>query len=252
MKKTLAILLLGVIVAFATAPTLVAPASDGGTFSSPFVGAAFSPQIWTNGLPMDGSTYAGVGSAQLDTGSGLDSRLADDFTLAAPANYDGVEFIGGEFNGSNSSFADWFGMDIEVFADTGGSGPANPPGSPAYSTHVDWADITSCTQVYDSGSGAFCAHIVIESFTPMAIPVGDYWFSIWPYFDRGSGDPQTGMMMSTMITGDEVYFSSGYFGFPDWVTWDSVVGNGTQDLAFNMYGTGGAVEEATWGQIKAL
>ncbi len=251
MKKIALILLLGVVVAFATAPTLVAPASDSvSTFTSPFVGAAFGPLIWTNNQPMDASTYAGVGTAQLDTGTGMDSRLADDFTITSSVEYNGVEFLGGEWNGSNSEFTDWFGMDIEIFADDSGV-PANPPGSPLHSVHVDWADITSCTQVYDNGAGVYVAHIVIEYFNPIYLPAGDYWFSIWPYLNRGAGDPQTGMMRTPNDTGSDIYFSSGYFGYPDWVTWDSVVGWGPEDLAFNMYGFYPAVEETTWGQIKA-
>lgn len=248
MKKTLAILLLGVIVAFASAPTLVAPASDGGIFSSPFVGAAFDTEIYNNNVNMDGSGYASIMSAQLDTGSGLDSRCADDFVTTDAYTITGVEFLGGEWNGG-SAWTAWTGMDIEIFADDSGA-PANPPGAPLHTAHVVWGDITSSTVVVDNGT-SWVSHIVIESFTAYDLAAGSYWFSVWPYLDRGTGDPQTGMMATATATGSESYFSSGYFGYPDWVAGSSVFGS-AYDMGFNIYGTLIGIEEATWGQIKAL
>ncbi|MCD4733777.1 hypothetical protein K8R78_06015 [bacterium] len=242
MKKTLAILLLGVIVAFATAPTLVSSDSGSSIFHSPFVGAAFGTLIYDNGVPMDGSTYVNIGSAQYDTGSGLDSKIADDFTIATAVNFGGVEFLGGEWNGSHT---DWAGFDVEIFADDSGA-PANPPGTPLHVVHVDWADITSSTTVVDNGT-SWVDHIVVEDFGPIALTAGDYWFSIWPY---QAFPPQTGMMLAPTAAGSQIYFSSGYFGYPDWVT-GSTLGWDPSDLGFIMY-EWQSVEEATWGQIKAL
>jgi len=250
MKKTLAILLVGVIVAFATAPTLMAPEGTSGIFYSPYVGAAFDTPVYNNNVNMDGSGYVSVMSAQLDTGSGLDSRCADDFVTTDAYTITGVEFLGGEWNGG-SAWTAWTGLDIEIFADTAGSGPANPPGTPLHTAHVNWADITSSTVVVDNGT-SWVSHIVIESFTGYDLAAGNYWFSIWPYLDRGTGDPQTGMMAAANATGSEIYFSSGYFSYPDWVTGTTVFGS-AYDMGFNIYGTTlTGVEEATWGSIKAL
>ncbi|MCD4733098.1 hypothetical protein K8R78_02545 [bacterium] len=241
MKKTILFLLLGVIVAFATTPTLVAPEGAAGIVLSPFVGTGFGASIYDNGVPMDGSTYVNIGSAQYDPGFGLDSRIADDFTLASDEYFGGVEFLGGEWNGSHT---DWAGFDVEVFADDSGA-PANPPGYPLHVVHVDWADITSSTTVVDNGD-SWVDHIVVEGFGPIFLTAGDYWFSIWPYL---AFPPQTAMMLAPNATGSEVYFSSGYFGYPDWVT-GSTLGWDSRDIGFIMYGYP-AVEEATWGEIKA-
>ena len=235
MKKTILFLLLGVIVAFATAPTLVAPEGSAGIVLSPYVGAGFGANFYDNGVPMDGSTYVSIGSAQYDTGSGLDSRITDDFTIAYDVNFAGVEFLGGEWNGSHT---DWAGFDVEIFANDSGT-PANPPGTPLHVAHVDWADIASSTTVVDNGT-SWVDHIVVEGFDHIVLAAGDYWFSIWPY---QAFPPQTGMMLAPNATGSEVYFSSGYFGYPDWVT-DSTLGWDPSDLGFIMYEYV-SVEEAT-------
>ncbi|MCD4733628.1 hypothetical protein K8R78_05265 [bacterium] len=244
MKKTLVILLLGTVIALATAPTLMAPEDATGIFHNPYVGAAFGTLIYDNNVPMDASTYANMVSAQND----VDCRVADDFTLAHGTAIGGVEFLGGEWNGG-SEWIDWIGFDVEIFSGESGS-PANPPGTPAHSVHVDWADITSSVVVFSSGS-VFVSHIVVEDIgTSIALAAGNYWFSIWPYRDSGSGSLQTGMMASANATGSEVYFSSNYFGYPDWVAGNTVFGS-FYDIGFAIYEHISAVEEATWGQIKA-
>ena len=148
---------------------------------------------------------------------------------------DGEMMIGAGWWGDWDGSAMLDAFEITIYADSG-----NGPGEMIY---------TEVVTDYNETAGAPFGYCALLSEPVMKADGETYWIDItsiycfqpqW-FWSVGDGD------------GQEIYFKSDFFGFPDWVP-GSIVFGGPRETAFLLYNEGGGVptEEATWSEIKAL
>jgi len=160
--------------------------------------------------------YGNLLAAQDDPVSGLDPQEADDFYFDVASTILDIHWVGGYWNGYAGATFDWR---VEIWPDAGGM-PGAFANGPLWSESYSAAEVNE-TYVYDNGSSYFFEYSV-DVHDPFLANAGEtYWLSV---IGVGAFPPQSGWSTSENGNGQQVYFKSTYFGYPDWVAGNVVFG----------------------------
>lgn len=211
------------------------------------VSVGFGGMVYTNQVPMTDEAVILDNALSLDNGS-MECRSADDFVLTTNATITGLEFLA--IDQTNPAFTDWTGVTVEIY-----EGVTKPDDSPLYTQYVVWGDITSSyvTFMTDPHGGEVFWIYHLEALD--VIPGGfdlvagiKYWLCVQADV---TSNGERGLAAVQNNVDAEVHFKSDDLGFPNWVPGDGNSHTEPMDLAFNLFTADTAIEEATWGQIKA-
>ncbi len=165
-------------------------------------------------------------ACQWDSVYPFEAEIADNFTVPFAANVDSLVWWGGYWNGSPVLPLDFW---IKIYEDsTGASGP-QPKQTPIYVERVPFTE-TNLGEYYQ-----YTAEIPPFS----AQPGPRYWIEFEPTLVF---PPQWGNMCSWPGNspgwgdGQQMYFKSAFFGFPQWATATSIWGNPLES-SFQIYGS---------------
>jgi serine protease AprX len=162
-------------------------------------------------------------ACQADSSFSFYPRIADNFVLASDSDIDSIVFWGGYWNPGYPGSP--LGYNIEFYPDSGGgNGPCQ---NPVYFQEVMFTE----TQI----SGDWC---VYEGAIPTFSASGGvtYWLVTQMVLTY---PPQFGTNCSSPPSwgdGQEGYFKSAYFGYPQWVNATSVFGTPYEN-GFQLHGT---------------
>jgi hypothetical protein len=168
-------------------------------------------------------------ACQNDSAMGFYPRIADNFSVTSNANVDSLVWWGGYWGTMTNSITDFL---IEIYPDSGGG--LGPMQDPIYSARVGFNET-------DLG-GWYIYEAVIPPFAATAGVT--YWIVFQPFL---TFPPQWGNNCDVPPAwgdGQEMYFKSPYFSFPDWTTATTVFGF-AYESSFQIYGTTGAAV-LTW------
>jgi N-acetylneuraminic acid mutarotase len=178
------------------------------------------------------ATQGAFAACQADSSFSFYPRICDNFTLAEDADIDSIVFWGGYWNPGYPGTP--LGYNIEFYPDSGGgNGPCQ---NPIYFQEVMFTE----TQI----SGDWCVYE--GAIPPFAATGGEiYWLVTQMVLTY---PPQFGTNCSSPPDwgdGQEGYFKSAYFGYPQWVTATTVFGTPYEN-GFQLHGSTASADTFTW------
>jgi hypothetical protein len=152
-----------------------------------------------------------------EVGSGVTSKIADDFFFTHTTKVGDVHWISGYWSGSAET--PWC---IEFFNDNG-----NEPGSTIDTFCFDWDDIDKVPE------GSYW--LMNVDIPPVTCDPGDkYWIAI--YAEGTSGAPYAGPAMHLHVKPgtSEALWKWEEYGYPDWTPTGAITGYGPADMCFQL------------------
>jgi hypothetical protein len=208
-------------------------ANPTGEVSHPSVGTGGTGTLWENGEPDDVNGLA----SELNT-IVSDARTADDFLLEDGCGMYNIE----RFRAFMAQNSNPLSAVIEIYADSGGVGPLDPP---LYT--FDSTDYAYYGQMW----GWIDGYEVTFETPGLQLPPGHYWVS-----SIGLGDGTNADRAFFMTTGNgavqlqEGYFKSNYFGYPNWVPASGLIG--TSDYSFDIDGQCAEPQNPMYAKVKLV
>ncbi|MCK4941501.1 hypothetical protein KAS45_05360, partial [candidate division WOR-3 bacterium] len=179
--------------------------------------------------------YVNFAASQWDSvmaGGPFDPEFCDNFDLAADATIDSVIWWGGYWNGTPAPPLDFW---IKIYPDSGGGN--GPMQTPIYSERVSYTEtlISAVDQYY----------YYEATIPPFAATAGVTYYIVFQ--STLIYPPQYGLNVSDVLWGDgnEGYFKSAYFAFPDWLPATIPFGVAFES-SFQLYGTAGGPSVLTF------